>query len=385
MDMKSLSVEQRLHRAFAQITRHRKFCLVSGVMMCGTTRVDDTVPTAYTDGWNVTYGRTFMDKLSEPEFNFVVLHETFHKALRQMTVWKALWKQDARRANASADHVINLMIADADPDGGFASPPEGALLDAQYRGMDTKQVFDLLGQQGESDESLDQHGWQEAGSSGDTKEKERQSQAIDQALRQGKEIQKGITKGKGGGVRGLDELTAPKVNWREQLLEFVTASTKGNDHSTWRRPSRRGMARGVYQPITYSESVGEIVVAIDTSGSVSGAELRAMVSEMVGICESVVPDKVRLIWWGTEVVGEQVFKPGEYEGMAQALKPKNGGGTDLSCVFDWVIERRVSPACVVVLTDGAWDTPHNIPAYPVLFGMTTDTVSPFGVTIKVEV
>lgn len=399
MDMKNLSVEQRLQRAFVQVSRHPDYCLVSGVMLCGKSTVHDTgIPTACTDGWNVQYGRAFMDKLSEPEFNFVVLHETYHKAFRQMTVWDALWKQDARRANKAADFVINQLIVDADPSGAFASPPEGARLDPQYRGMNTKEVFDALngrgdgkkGEKGEKGEKgdaeggagLDEHKWGEGEGEGEGDERGR---AIDRALRQGKEVQKRIGKGKGRGNTALDELLAPTVNWREQLREFVQSVVAGKDISTWRRPARRGMARDMYLPSSYSESVGEIVVAIDTSGSVSGAELRAMVSEMVGICESVVPDKVHLIWWGTEVVGEQVFKPGEYEDMAQALKPKNGGGTDLACVFNWVQEKRLNPACIIVLTDGAWRTPSNIPSCPVLFGMTTDTVSPFGVTIKVEV
>ena len=399
-----LTVEQRLQRAFVQITRSPEYCLVSGVMLCGKSSVSDSVPTAQTDGWNVQYGRKFMAKLNEKEFTAVVLHETYHKAFRQLTVWKAIHKENHRLANRAADYVINIMIDDADPNHRVAHLPEGALLDAQYRGMNTKEVFEILKKKqgrkpkdGEEGEPLDDHEWGEEGKEGGEGNKEGEEgkeggegkegvdrdRAIDNALRQGKVLQKRIGNGKGGGTTALDELLAPTVNWRDQLREFVTSIANGKDLSTWRRPSRRGMARDVYLPATYSETVGEIVVAIDTSGSIGGEELRSMVSEMVGICEQVMPDKVHLIWWGSSVVGEQVFEPGQYEGMARSLRPKDGGGTDLHCVFDWVIERRVTPACVVVLTDGCWDTPPA-PPYPVLFGMTTDTVSPFGTTIRIK-
>lgn len=380
----SLSVEQRLQRAFVQISNSPEYCLVSGVMLCGASTVSDTVPTACTDGWNVQYGRKFMSGLNEKEFNGVVLHETYHKALRQLTIWAALNEENPRLANMAADYVINLMIEDADPSHLVACLPKGALLDETFRGMNTKEVFEFLkengkggkGGKGEPEEgdgsAVDTHEWADPKTGdADSAVHAQRDQAIDGALRQGRELQKRIGKGRGGGNRALEDLLAPKVNWREQLRDFVTSITAGKDETSWQRLSRRGMSRGVHLPYTYSESVGEIVVAIDTSGSISDRELRLVVSELVGICEQVTPDKVHLIWWGSGVVGEQLFVPGQYDGMASALRPANGGGTDLSCVPAWITEHRVTPTCLIVLTDGYFDA-IPAPGYPCLFVLTHD-------------
>jgi predicted metal-dependent peptidase len=362
-------------------------------MMCGATAVTDSPVTAYTDGWNVTYGRAFMDGLGEKEFAAIVLHENFHKMLKQLTVWKKLNEIDARRANRAADYVINLMIDDLDPSHNVASLPVGALIDDKYRGMDTKQVFDLLkgedegegeGEgkgEGEDAGTLDEHKWGEAGERTEQEQKAIDD-AIDQAIRQGAILAKKAGVGKGGS-RLLEGLTAPTVDWRAQLAEFVRSVTTGKDESTWRKPNRRWLAQGLYMPSTYSEAVGEIVVAIDTSGSIGDDELKAMVSELVGICEQTQPSKVTLLWWGSRVVGVQEFKPGEYSDMATALKPAGGGGTDLNCVLDWVRVSTVKPVCMVVLTDGAFEFPPA-PDYPTLFGMTTTVVAPWGVTIQVK-
>ena len=397
-----LSVERRVQRAHVQLMRSPEFCLLSGVIMCGAVKVEDDArrcPTAYTNGWDVTYGRAFIETLTEPQLNAVIVHENMHKALKQLSMWKKLWDISPKKANMAADYVVNNIIEELDTTHRITQLPDSALIDPMFKGMNTKQVFDLLDKgggkgkgkgkgkgeggepsEGEGGEPMDGHGWEEAEEG--SEEGKRREEALDQAIRQGEIIRKKIGEGKGTGSSALDELLRPQVNWREQLREFITSVTSGRDESTWARPSRRGMSRDMYLPSTYSESVGDIVVAIDTSGSIGGKELLAMVSEMVGICEQVSPDKVHLIWWGTSVVGEQVFTKGQYEGMASALKPKDGGGTELSCVFEWVIERRVTPACVVCLTDGCWATPP-VPPYPVLFGMTTDTVAPFGKTIRV--
>ena len=100
------------------------------------------------------------------------------------------------------------------------------------------------------------------------------------------------------------------------------------------------------------ETVGEIIVAIDTSGSIGSRELNAFASELASICEMVNPEKVRVLWWDTNVHGEQVFQE-NYQSIASLLKPKGGGGTRVSCVSDWLMKHpKVNAECVIVFTDG---------------------------------
>ena len=54
--MAKLTAEQRIEKVHVKLMRHKSFCLFSGLFMVGKVVVDDTTPTAKTNGVNVTYG-----------------------------------------------------------------------------------------------------------------------------------------------------------------------------------------------------------------------------------------------------------------------------------------------------------------------------------------
>lgn len=172
---------------------------------------------------------------------------------------------------------------------------------------------------------------------------------IDDALREGQ-----ILAGKLGGKtpRSIDELLKPKVDWKAELREFISSSVKGNDEYTWRKFNKRLIANDIYMPSMENESIGELVVAIDTSGSIGTKELTEFATELVAICDTVTPEKIRVIWWDYDVHGEQPFNVENYSNIAQLLKPKGGGGTRLSCVSDYIVKENINAEAVVVFTDG---------------------------------
>lgn len=380
---------QRIQRAHVQIMRSEKFAFMSGILACGKVTVEDSCPTAYTDGWNVVYGSEFVAGLSEKEIAFLVLHENAHKMMRQLTMWKHLFKEDQTRANKATDYVVNQMIYDIDPQETVCKVLEEALLDDAYRGKSTKEVYDLLANEagsgkgkgknkGKGGTPIDEHGW---GHEAETpEERSMREKQLDVAIRQGATLAGRL----GGGVpRGVQDLMTPKVNWREVLRDFVSSVTSGRDVTTWRRPNRRYLHQGVYMPSMYAESVGDIVVTIDTSGSIGAVELSAFVSELASICETVTPNKLTLLWWDTEVRGVQEFE-GDYSGMVSALIPAGGGGTSFDCVGDYIREKNLTPECVITLTDGLisdWGTPVSC---PMMFAITTTITAPYGVTVRVE-
>lgn len=373
---------QRVQRTHVCLMRSEKFAFVSGIVACGNVTISDDCPTAFTDGWNVTYGAEFVGKLTDKELAFLVLHENFHKLMRQLTMWQSLFKADARRANMAADYVVNLMISDADPTETVATVIRSALIDDKYRGMSTKEVFDALegkgGTGGGDGEPMDDHGW---GQEVTPEEQRARDKMIDVAARQG-----AILVGKlGGGLpRGVLEVLEPKVNWRELLHDFMSSVASGRDTTTWRRPNRRYLHQGVYMPSMYSESMGEIVVAIDTSGSIGERELSEFASELVSICDTAAPRKLTLLWWDTGVRGVQEFE-GDYTGLTSALIPVGGGGTNFDCVGNYIRANNIMPECVVTLTDGYvsdWGSPLDC---PMLFAITSSVVAPYGVSVRVEV
>ena len=197
-------------------------------------------------------------------------------------------------------------------------------------------------------EPFDAHDWE--GAQEMTADEQRDlAREIDEAVRQG-----ALVAGKmgSGGDRDLEALLEPQVDWREVLREFVQTTCTGSDYSTWRKPKRRLLGQGIYMPSTYSEQVGELVVAIDTSGSIGQDEITAFLSEVKGICDTVHPDKVRLLYWDTEICRDETYDTHELDTLVQSTKPKGGGGTDVECVTEYIREENINAQACIVITDG---------------------------------
>jgi predicted metal-dependent peptidase len=350
-----LTAEQRIERCHIDLMNHPNFVAYSGILMIGSVKVDDACPTAYTNGRDVVYGRQFISELTEPELRGVILHENKHKMYRHIATWHHLWKQNARKANMACDYVINLEIADeGKATGGFVALPSCGLIDEQYRGMDSQTVFHLLPDDDEQGEgtggqgSMDEHGWEDAQEMSAEEVKELQ-QEIDNAIRQG-----AILAGKVNGSlnRSFTDLMSAKVDWREALREFVSSVSSGKDDSTWRKPSRRWLQHDVYMPSTISESMGSILIAVDTSGSIRDEDINKFLSEVVGIMNNVNPEQVHLLYWDSNVAGHEVYGLGDGDKLMSSTKPKGGGGTSPSCITDYMAKNNLKPECSVILTDG---------------------------------
>jgi predicted metal-dependent peptidase len=156
----------------------------------------------------------------------------------------------------------------------------------------------------------------------------------------------------GTGNRDLDELLQPQIDWREVLREFIQNTCAGSDYSTYARPNRRLMSQGIIMPSGISEQVGELVIAIDTSGSVGQRELTAFLSEVKGVCDTAKPDKLRLLYWGSSVVGDEAYDMHELDNLVKSTKPMGGGGTDVNCVTQYMADEGIKPQACIVLTDG---------------------------------
>jgi predicted metal-dependent peptidase len=392
--------ERKVQKAKISLMRSPKFALLSGVLMVGKTRVVDDIPTAATNGRDERYGREFVKRLKDAELNFVVAHEAGHKMFRHLTTWRKMHDENHQLANAACDYVINLMLNDMDPDGRLIQMPrwtEGpkkgepmGLIDERFRGMNSKQVFDILKQEnpdsGDGD-GMDFHDWADAQGMSE-EEKKQLAKEIDQAIRQGQMAhQKLAGKGAGGMSRELEELMAPKVDWREVLREFVKASCRALDKSSWRRVNRRFLSTGTYMPSMIGERVGHIVVAIDTSGSIGGPELAEFLSEVKGIAEDVNPECVDLLYWDSEVAGHETYESNNVSSIIQSTQPKGGGGTSPSCITSYMEEKKLDPECVIVLTDGyvGSDWGGNW-VCPVLWCITggNEVTAPNGKTIHIE-
>ena len=155
-----------------------------------------------------------------------------------------------------------------------------------------------------------------------------------------------------GGSKQYEKIVKSQLDWHEILREFITTLCVGNDYSSWRKPNRRYLQSGEYRPSGVSDQVSELCVAIDTSGSIGTRELSVFLSEIKSICETVKPNLIRVLYWDTEVRREEQYKTHELDTMISQTKPDGGGGTDVTCVPEYLAEHNILPQAVVVLTDG---------------------------------
>jgi len=350
---KQLTIEQRLSKAVVDIMGNEKYVALAGILMIGDRTVEDDVPTACTNGRDEMYGREFVSKLSDPELRFVILHENYHKLYRHLTTWKHLYEQDPHLANMACDYVINQKIVDDNIDT-FATMPDMGLLDEQFRGMDSAQVFNILKQEQEQDggqgrgRGFDDHDWEGAQELSDAEQRDL-ARDIDEAIRQG-----ALIAGKlGTGVdRSITDLLKPQVDWREVMREFISTTCSGNDYSTWRRPNRRFVSAGVYMPSGISESVEGVVVAGDMSGSIGQREQSVILTEAKQMFDTVHPNWVRMLYWDTQVCSDEKYEQHELDDFVRSTKPKGGGGTRVSCVPKYMTDNNIKAQAAIVITDG---------------------------------
>jgi predicted metal-dependent peptidase len=149
--------------------------------------------------------------------------------------------------------------------------------------------------------------------------------------------------------RRLTESRQSQQNWRTILRDFVAATTPCDYR--WTPPNRRYIASGLYLPSVERQGMGEIVIAVDTSGSIGKLELEQFAGEISAISEETQPEAVHVVYCDAAVRCTQQFGPSE----PVCLEPRGGGGTDFCPPFKWVaktISRQsalsISPICAAI-------------------------------------
>jgi len=409
-----MNAEQRLTAVNVDLANNKTFAIMSGVACVGKNIIDDTVPTAATNGRDCYYGHDFLMAQTRKQLRYVVLHESFHKALRHCSEYNEICQREPKASNIAMDYVVNAFIEEADPEFQFVERPTvEPLVHPKYFGMSFVQVLrDILKnakpieqpQDGQGDSQgvqgdgkavgrvfvdpdgkpigseLDEHMF---GELSDEEMKEAEGQ-IEDAKHQGQILAEKLA-GKGSRGGNLDNIMAKRdTNWREHVRNFLTEICEGDEQSRFAPPNKRLLPQGIIMPSHFTESTGEVIIACDTSGSMSHL-YPTVFGEIARIMENVLPESVRLLWWECEVVGEQVFKPIDYPNIANLMKPVGGGGTRVTCVAEHIEHNKLKPKCIIYLTDGYIESDYRLPDFPVLFGAVDNDsfVASRGKTVRI--
>lgn len=182
------------------------------------------------------------------------------------------------------------------------------------------------------------------------------AQALHQAGRAG-----GMGDLPAGLARLVEEVIRPRPDWRALLRRFLENNAV-SDYS-WLPPNRRYAHMGLILPSLKNQELPDIVLAIDSSGSVSRGLLSLFCAEISAILADF-DTRVTVLFCDAAVREARTFSRFD---LPLHLDPHGGGGTDFRPAFARVDELGLRPACLVYLTDMQCDRFPAPPDYPVLW------------------
>jgi len=178
----------------------------------------------------------------------------------------------------------------------------------------------------------------------------------------------------------VEETLYPRLGWPDILRRFMEHVTR--DDYSWESYDRRYISGGLYLPDLWSTSLGSIVVAIDTSGSINNKELETFGAILSDILESTNPEVIYVIF-----CDDRVQKVEEYtkSDLPLKLEARGRGGTDFRPPFEWVERNGITPTCFIYQTDLYCNDYPPVPEYPVMWVISSNGARnniPFGESIR---
>lgn len=364
------------------------------------------MPTAATDGRNFYFNREFIDRLDDPELDFLVGHEVLHMVFDHV---EARGDREPRIYNMACDFNINMTLVEQNIGKVIGEDKLNGgkpCLDWKYRGMNSYEIYDDIwdnaekidigsmdvhldpnGENGQGDSQGDGDGdGKKNGQSGYGKMTEEERKALRDEIKQAV-IQ--ASQNAGGDVpdsvkRLIQELVAPKMDWRDLLRTQLESSLK-NDF-TFMRPSKR--SGEILFPGMNKDETLKAFIMLDLSGSIGFDLAREMLSEVQGIMDQYADYEIHVACFDTRVYKHDIFTSDDGRDIRE-YEMEGGGGTDFVAVFNWLEEQGIEPDQLVIFTDGypwgSWGNPDYCDTLFVIHGDPAQRIqAPFGVTAHYE-
>lgn len=338
---------------------------------------DNNIKTLAVDGKHVFYNADFIKSLSHELTKSAMAHEVGHCIYDHLSRRGA---RDPQKWNMAGDFVINDMLKQS----GFEIG-EDWLYHPSYAGKTSDEIYNILPDMPPSPNNG-------AGAAGgslcdiqpgspDPATQNQQAQDWKIATIQAATNAKQYGMLPGSMQRFIDEMSKPRIDWKERLRHFVSELSK--DDYDWTRPNKRLLEYDIVLPTLYNETAGAMALIIDDSGSINDQILSAFSAEIRSIINDVAPSMTHLIYCDSHIPQNGRYDIAKGEELPK-FKVHGGGGTDFNPPFRDIDKRKLEPKCLVYLTDGYGPFPPEPPDYPVLWVMTTDVVAPWGETVPLD-
>jgi len=364
-----------------------------------------------TDARAFYYNPDYIAGLTLEQTQFALAHEALHCALSHFA-------RREHRVKARWDRACDLAINPILIREGMTAVP-GALYDIGFEGMMAEEIYPYVketdqeqphdqhlyssekttqskpsertdsseGEQGQAREEQSETGagqgvGETAGSAPPEPlgEMEKEQLSIQWRQRLAGAAQQAMQAGKlGGNLRRLvDHLLQPQLPWRMLLARYMTAVSR--DDYSYMRPSRRE-GEAIFPTLRSAQA--DIVVALDTSGSIRESEMREFVSEIDAIKGQV---RARIVLHACDARlssnGPWTFEPWENFVLPDTIR--GGGGTRFTPVFDWLREEGSEPDLLVYFTDARGEFPKREPPFPVIWLVKGRAEVPWGQRIQLN-
>ena len=328
---------------------------------------DDWCPTAATDGRRFYYNSEFVNNMPLKQLEFLVGHEVLHAVYDHMG---RRGNRDPKLWNIADDYCVNFDLVEQR----IGDKIPVALYDTKYKGMSAEEVYDDLyanadkldidklmkqlldehlepGDDGEGDGDSDGEGKERSHAGGRPRLSKDEQKAIRDEIKEAvlaAANAAGAGNVPGGVKRMIKDLTEPVMNWRELLQQQIQSTVKSD--FTWSKPSRRSWHMDAVMPGMKPGEQIDVVIGIDTSGSITDKDLKVFLSEIKGIMEAYDEYKITVVGWDTEVHNSGEFTSDNLEDIS-TFEPGGGGGTDPHCVWNWLKENNIEPKKLIMFTD----------------------------------
>jgi predicted metal-dependent peptidase len=373
--------------------------------------------TTFSDGKAFYYNHDYLDALDVEQTQFALSHEALHCALSH---YFRRGHRVKHRWELACDYAVNPMLIND----GLRPTPDAAWL-REYEGMTAEEIYPCIEDndnggerdleqnkadgdddnesedQDRSDGGADQQRQQQDNRDGAGEQKqspegqgdkgapapaamspqEQEALSVQWQQRLAAAAQNALQSGKleGDMARMVDFLLQPKLPWRMLLARYMSMTAR--DDYSYSRPSTRRGDPAVYPSMRSSET--NVVVVIDTSGSISEDEIQEFISEIDAI-KSQVRARITLLACDSELnYGcPWYFEP--WEEFAKDIEIRGGGGTSFRPAFEWVDTQDRMPDLLMYFTDAEGVFPEVEPMYPVLWLVKGKETVPFGHRIQLN-
>ncbi len=362
--------------------------------------LDNDCETAYTNGKKICFSPRFLDKLSDSELDFIMMHEVMHVALKHCLRGK---NYEPERFNIACDIVVNsnILLSNQMDEKSITLKEYGISMHTAPDGKEgyeytAEQVYTMLPSRPDALKKLvkkDGNMWDDHDKWEEDNLDEFEKQEWEQWVRTACEVIsiRESSKTFGGPPmmvkRLMKRINKSQIDWRTILNEFVQQEI--NDYS-FSPPDRRFDDSPFFLPDfnEKDEKVQNVWFLVDTSGSISDDAINAAYAEICSAIEQFNGKLEGLLSFTEGFVTEPI--PFSSVEELTAIKPIGGGGNDFSAIFKYMKNNMIDnlPSQIIIITDGYDSFPKESETMgvPVLWLINNeDATPPWGKVARIKV